>query len=292
MKRTPTHAILDTSHNAFVSMAADGTIVYWNPRAEEMFGWPRSEALGRTVADTIIPERHREAHWVGLAKFLAEGEAPILGRRVELSALRRDRTEFPIEITISALREADGWSFHAFIQDIAERKAADEQRARLEMLAGTDEVTGLASRRRWEEELVRELARARRRGHGLTVGLVELDGFEDGLQAAGGSGADEVLRELAESWRLQLRLSDLIARYGEFEFAVLLPHCPPRRGLEIADRLKEAMPGGRTFSGGFAIWEPDEPAESLVLRAERALDDARRRGGDQSVEAAPLQAPD
>jgi PAS domain S-box-containing protein len=122
------HEILDTAHNAVVSMDVAGRIVYWNPAAEAMFGVPRDAALGRVLADTIIPPRYREAHWQGLRRFLATGEGQVLGQRIELSALRDDRTEFPAEITISAQRDGDAWSFHAFIQDISERKAIEEER--------------------------------------------------------------------------------------------------------------------------------------------------------------------
>jgi PAS domain S-box-containing protein len=122
------HEVLDTAHNAVVSMDGAGRIVYWNPAAEAMFGVPRASALGCSLAETIIPPRHRAAHWQGLRRFFATGEGRVLGRRIELSALRSDGTEFPVEITISAQRDGEDWSFHAFIQDISARKAIDEER--------------------------------------------------------------------------------------------------------------------------------------------------------------------
>jgi PAS domain S-box-containing protein len=122
------HEVLDTAHNAVVSMDATGTITYWNPAAERMFGIARADASGMVVADTIIPERYRDAHWRGLRRFLETGEGPVLRQRVELSAVRSDGTEFPIEMTISAQRDGDDWSFHAFIQDVSERKRMEEER--------------------------------------------------------------------------------------------------------------------------------------------------------------------
>jgi PAS domain S-box-containing protein len=124
-------AILDVAHSAFVSMDEEGRIAYWNARAEEIFGLPRAEAIGRVLADTVIPERYRQAHWRGLRDFIETGEGKMLNRRVELSALRADGSEFPIEMTISALREEDEWSFHAFIADISERKTTEAERQRL-----------------------------------------------------------------------------------------------------------------------------------------------------------------
>jgi PAS domain S-box-containing protein/diguanylate cyclase (GGDEF)-like protein len=130
-------AILDTTHDAFVSMGADGRITDWNPGAEEMFGLLREQAVGRMLADTIIPERHRQAHTDGLERFLRTGQGPVVGTRIELSALRRDGAEFPIELTISALPGARGWSFHAFVQDVSERRESAQRLRAAERLFRT-----------------------------------------------------------------------------------------------------------------------------------------------------------
>src|SRR5581483_7897068 len=79
---TRTDVLLDRAHNAVISMDARGLVTYWNPSAEKMFGIDRQDAVGRAVADLIIPERFREAHAAGLARFLADGTGPLLGRRV------------------------------------------------------------------------------------------------------------------------------------------------------------------------------------------------------------------
>jgi PAS domain S-box-containing protein len=125
------HAILDLAHSAFISMDEEGRITYWNIRAEEIFGYTRSEVVGRKLAETVIPQGMREDHWEGLRRFRETGEGPVLNKRLELSALRSDGSEFPVEVTISALAEQDGWSFHAFVADISERVEAEEERQRL-----------------------------------------------------------------------------------------------------------------------------------------------------------------
>ena len=107
-------------------MDRDGLITDWNPQAQASFGWSRDEVLGRELAETIIPERDRDAHRRGLAHFRATGEGSILGQRLQLRALHRDGHEFAIELTISPLQSADGWSFNAFARDITERKAAEQ----------------------------------------------------------------------------------------------------------------------------------------------------------------------
>jgi two-component system, LuxR family, sensor kinase FixL len=119
--------ILDSSLDAVVSIDDAGLVTGWNPQAATSFGWSRDEALGKDLADLIIPERHRAAHRRGLANFLTTGEGPLLNRRLELAAIRRDGTEIPIELTISPLSLPDRYEFSAFIRDITDRKATEEQ---------------------------------------------------------------------------------------------------------------------------------------------------------------------
>jgi PAS domain S-box-containing protein len=131
MGATLTELILDRAHSAVVSMDERGLVTYWNPSAESVFGIPRSEAIGRAVADLIVPERLREAHWRGLERFMAHGTGTLLDRRVEMWALRGDGIEFPVELTISALRDRDRWTFHAFVQDVSARKDSEREHERL-----------------------------------------------------------------------------------------------------------------------------------------------------------------
>lgn len=131
MDPTQAKAVLELTHSALVSMDEDGRIVHWNARAEAMFELRRETVLGNLMADTIIPLRYREAHRQGLRRFLQTGVGTVVDRRLELSALRSDGSEFPVELTISALRESDGWSFHAFISDVSERRDAEHERQRL-----------------------------------------------------------------------------------------------------------------------------------------------------------------
>lgn len=136
-RQEETRQILETAQDAYIGMDATGQITDWNRQAEVIFGWNRDEAIGRTLADTIIPYRFREAHWKGLRKFLETGEGPVLNRRLELAALRRDGTEFPVELTIWPLRAGETVRFNALIHDIAERVGSRAQlnRQRKELAA-------------------------------------------------------------------------------------------------------------------------------------------------------------
>ena len=125
--RTRRRLILDNAHDAFVAMSADGLIAEWNRQAEITFGWPRAEAVGRVLSETIIPPQLREAHSRGLARFLATGEGPVLNRVIEVRALRRDGGEFSAEISIAPVRVGEQYLFAAFIRDVTERKQAEEE---------------------------------------------------------------------------------------------------------------------------------------------------------------------
>ncbi len=117
-------AIVDASSEAFISMILDEGITDWNGQAERTFGWRKEEVLGRSLVDTIIPESMREAHRVGVERFLKTGQAQVLNTRRELTALHRDGHEFPVEMAVWMTRDSAGGAvFHAYMHDISERQA-------------------------------------------------------------------------------------------------------------------------------------------------------------------------
>ncbi len=124
-------AILESALDCVVAMDHRGRIVEFNPAAERTFGYTRSEVAGRELASIIIPEALRERHRVGLANYLATGSSTVLGRRIELTAVRRDGTEFPAEVAITRVDLPGAPIFTGYIRDITERKraAAETQRA-------------------------------------------------------------------------------------------------------------------------------------------------------------------
>ncbi len=121
-----TRLIMETAHEAFVAMDANSQIIDWNTAAERTFGWSREEILGQRLTQTIMPARYCEAHEKGLRRFLATGDSPILNKRLEMSALRRDGQEFPVELTIAPVRVGDHFVFNAFLHDISERKQREQ----------------------------------------------------------------------------------------------------------------------------------------------------------------------
>ncbi len=121
-----TKAILDIANDAYIAVE-DGVIVDWNPQAEVSFGWTRGQAIGRDLTELVIPARDREAHRRAMRRVSVTGHSPVIGPHRELAALHRDGHEFPIEMTISRLETERGYSFHAFLHDITERRRVRDE---------------------------------------------------------------------------------------------------------------------------------------------------------------------
>jgi diguanylate cyclase (GGDEF)-like protein len=157
--------------------------------------------------------------------------------------------------------------------------------ARLEAVARTDDLTGLANRRSWDEELPRELARAHRQRQSVCVAMIDLDRFKRFNDELGHQAGDRLLKEAAAAWRAELRTTDTLARYGGEEFAALLPGCDRGHAVRLLERLRAATPGGQTCSAGVASWDGTEDAGTLVARADAALYRAKSAGRDCVVTA-------
>ena len=123
--------IFETALDAVVIMKPDGIVADWNNRAVNVIGWSRGEAVGRIMADLIIPERYREAHRKGLRRYLESGKREVIGRRIEVSGLRKNGEEFPVELSISPIQDRDNILFIGFLRDITERRALRLARAEL-----------------------------------------------------------------------------------------------------------------------------------------------------------------
>jgi diguanylate cyclase (GGDEF)-like protein len=152
-----------------------------------------------------------------------------------------------------------------------EIEALTEEVHLLARLARTDPLTGLANRRGWDEQLARELARARRSGEALSVALLDLDDFKAFNDAHGHQAGDRLLLEAAAAWNGQLRDVDILCRWGGDEFAVLLPACPRAQAAEVIARLGAATPRRQSCAAGVAGWDGRETADDLLGRADKAL---------------------
>ena len=120
--------VIDTAYDAFVATDAGGVLLDWNCQAEHLFGWPREEALGRGLADLVIPPQHRDPYQAGLAQML-RSDSPVQRISLEITARHRDGHEIPVEVMLSLVRWRGAPLFNAFVRDLTARKRADAAQA-------------------------------------------------------------------------------------------------------------------------------------------------------------------
>lgn len=133
--------ITEAAQDGIITADASGRIRFWNPAAEKIFGFKAGEIVGQSMTELIVPPRLREAKQRGLAEFARTGGGPAVGQTLELSGLRKDGTEFPIQISISGYRDHQGYVAVALVKDITDRK-----RAQAELEAANRELRDAARR--------------------------------------------------------------------------------------------------------------------------------------------------
>ena len=281
--------ILDTASDAFIEMEESGRVITWNRQAELSFGWTAEEIIGRKLSETIIPPEHRRAHDEGLQRFLSTGRGPVLNQRIEISAVRKDERQVPVELTIWAVLLPSGWTFSAFVRDIAERVRMQEELLKLSTI---DELTGLKNRRAFLETAIPQLKVARRIGHRLTLLFIDLDRMKEINDQLGHLQGDRALIDAADVLRGTFRESDLIGRVGGDEFCVLLvgtsedAEVSTARLQDAVDRYNEGAqrPFQLSLSIGSTTFDPENPCsvEQLMDRADRSMYEDKARLGETS----------
>jgi PAS domain S-box-containing protein len=123
---TGSDSILDAALDCAISIDERGRVTYFNAAAERTFGYSAADALGRQMADLIVPPHLRDRHRAGMARYLSTGEPVILDRRIELTAVRSDGSEFPIELTVTRTSADEPPEFTAFVRDISDRVRTEE----------------------------------------------------------------------------------------------------------------------------------------------------------------------
>jgi diguanylate cyclase (GGDEF)-like protein/PAS domain S-box-containing protein len=188
---------------------------------------------------------------------------------------------------VVALTEQEQLIFGVLADEAAIAMQRADLLARLDELTRTDALTGLPNRRAWDELLARELATARRAGKPLAVAMLDLDHFKSYNDERGHPAGDHLLRGAAATWRESLRQTDVLARWGGEEFALLLPGCDGAAAVRLIDRLRGTLADGVTFSAGVSISDGDTAPDDLVDAADHALYRAKTAGRDRVLLAQP-----
>ena len=121
------HALTDTAADAIICLKSPDTIYLWNKKAEDMFGYSADEAISKPLHEFIVPEIYREKSYAGLKEFYQTGRGAVVGKTLELTALRKDGAEFPIELSVSAMNIRGEWHSTGIIRDISGRKRLENE---------------------------------------------------------------------------------------------------------------------------------------------------------------------
>ncbi|MCJ2032756.1 putative bifunctional diguanylate cyclase/phosphodiesterase [Methylobacterium sp. J-068] len=270
--------------DAIVCSREDGAISFWNAAAERMFGFTRSEAMGQHV-DLIIPSDHRPAHRAEIERVRVAGGMNAAGAIFEICGVRKNGTEFPIEVSLALWRDGARNAFGAIIRDVSERHQA---RARLHQLTHFDRLTGLPNRVRFLEQLNAALSQSGQHAV-LKIGLDKFKALNGSMGMAVG---DRILITAAQRVSNLAGPDAFVARLGADEFGVLLtgrldPPAIEALGERILTGLSEgfAVHGATCHLGasagivvcrdGAAFEGPDAVLKAALL----ALQQAKQAGG-------------
>lgn len=278
-------AVTDTAVEGIITISEDGIIESLNRAAEHMFDYPAGAVVGKNVK-MLIPAPHAAEHDDYLARYIRTGQARVIGRAQELSALRRDGTEFPVELNVAEIRVGGRRRFTAIIRDVTERRAAED---RIHRLAHYDSLTGLPNRMLFFDRMGQAISIARRAPHELALLYLDLDKFKPVNDTLGHNAGDELLKDVAKRIQRQVRESDTVARIGGDEFAVLLPEIARRQDAAIvAEKIIKALSASFRLSGqnrevgigtsiGIATFPVDaQHADTLVKLADAAMYNAKQ----------------
>jgi len=303
--------LLEAAPDAIVIVDNNGDIALVNEQAEKVFGYSRSEMVGREV-ELLVPPRYHQHHTRYRTHYFHTPERRPMDNGHVLYGRRRDGSEFPAEISLSPLEvEGQCWVI-CIIRDITARRdyelELEEQGRKLRVanellteLATLDGLTGLKNHRAFHERLSEEFERALRYKSPLSIVMADVDHFKEFNDAFGHLAGDEVLVKFGLILLAGARQMDTVARYGGEEFVILLPNIDSAGAIASAERFRRAIETAVwplrpiTASFGIATFRVASESEisvggycfanckALVDAADQALYEAKRGGRNRVI---------
>ena len=230
--------------------------------------------------------------------FKKTGTGAAIGRTQEFIALKKDRTEFPVELSLSALKLQGEWHAFGIVRDISKRKRAEKQlresERRYKELSITDDLTKLFNSRHFYNRLHLEVERTNRYHHPLSLLMVDIDDFKKFNDTYGHLAGDKALAKTGEAIQKILRDSDSGYRYGGEEFAVILPETAGPGAVQVAERIRKELAGMPisltdganrhiTVSIGISELRVEEKLADFISRADENLYTAKASGKNRVV---------
>ncbi len=291
--------LLAFSPDAIVVTDAEGRIKVTNPQLERLFKYSTNELQGHAI-EILIPERYRQNYYAHRSEHDCNPHIPPMGAALELFGVRKDGTEFPLDIMLCPVETPRGRIVLGVIRDITERKQREEdmdnRRALLDdeisHLAQHDVLTDLPNRLLLNDRLTQAISLARRNHSQLAVLFLDLDGFKHINDSLGHSVGDKLLQSVANRLSACVRKSDTVSRQGGDEFVILLSEITRAAdaaiiAAKIIAQLKRRHGIGKhrlriSASVGLSTYPNDgEDAETLIKNADAAMYDAKQSGRDK-----------
>ncbi len=279
---------IEATSDAFVGMDSSGRVTDWNAAAERLFGWSSHEAFGMQLMRLIVPEEYVESYSEILLQALASGSQT---RAVDAPSEHffKDRAgrEFPAEVSLVLVEQDGGFFAKAFIRDVSERQALEDQLTRQAL---TDALTGLPNRALLRDRLDTAVARLDRNPGIAAVMMLDLDRFKVVNDSLGHDAGDEMLTEVADRIRSAVRVGDTVGRVGGDEFVVVAEDFDDTSDVVfLADRIIEAVSAPLELLGldlhpsasvGIAVaTDSSASADKLLRDADLSMYRAKERGG-------------
>ena len=307
-------AILDTAVDAIICINSQGIIDLYNYAAENIFGYSAAEVIGKNVS-ILMPEPYASEHDEYIANYEKTGEKKIIGIGRETTARHKNGKIFPIELAVSEAVLGKRRLYTGIVRDITQRKQTEEEiehykkhleklvyaktreleeaNEKLKALVNIDSLTGLENRRYFDEVLDIEIRRAARTDAPLSLLMCDIDFFKLYNDHYGHVMGDECLKKIAGCFKSTfLRATDVPARFGGEEFAVILPDTQLEEARRISAKLSKSIhalniihaesraAGHITLSTGIACMQPGRQVSctELIRMADEALYSAKAKG--------------
>lgn len=312
------HQMITNSSDGIVLTDEEGRIVEFNAAIEKTSGFSRDHMLGKYIwefqallnMDVKNPESYIKSIRPRIERALTTGRASFLNRDLETPVRKRDGSTRYIQQRVFTIPTNHGWRLGSISRDITTRKIADDELrraqdaltlanqelvqavARERVFARTDGLTGVFNRRYFFELATAQTNSATRYQHPLSVILFDIDNFKHFNDTYGHQIGDQMLKNIAQITKNQLREVDVLGRYGGEEFVILLPHTPADQAQVVGERIREAIssnilelahgPVQVTISLGLSeFFKEDDTLDKLIQRADQAMYQAKQNGRNQ-----------
>jgi len=243
-------AVVNNAYDGIITIDEQQNVKLFNEAAQSMFGYSEQEIIGQPLTK-LLPEKYQAKHHSYVEGFKrSQVDSRPMQTRAAVQGLRKDGSEFAIEVTISKIRIADNVEFTAVIRDISEKNQLLEE---LILSSRRDPLTELYNRRYFTELLSSEITRSKRFKRGFSLLMLDIDHFKSINDRFGHACGDAALIAFSKTVTNSIREVDTICRWGGEEFLVLLPEIPKITAMIVAEKIRKNIENLETIYEGDLI---------------------------------------